>query len=298
MATIARLTYYPVKGCAGTSVPAAEVGPGGLAHDRVFQVVAPDGDFRSQRRFPALATVRPRVLDDGARLRLSAPDVKGVDDVVLDVRRDGPRHPGSTYSWHGDGVHQGAEAAEWFSALLGVPSVLIGVAPDHERVTAGDTPGTAAFADGHALLVLSESSVDALNARIRDRGGEPVPVDRFRPNVVVSGWAEPHTEDGVRAMAAGTAEFGYAQRCVRCAVPTIDQETGAKAGPEPIRTLATYRRRPEGGVVFGMKAAVLRPGQLAVGDAVIVHSWAGPSPSTAAAEPPFTATASRPAESV
>ncbi|WP_410630320.1 MOSC domain-containing protein [Amycolatopsis sp. cmx-4-83] len=293
MARIARLTYYPVKGCAGTSVPAAEVGPAGLAHDRVFQVVAPDGDFRSQRRYPALAAVRPRVLD--GTLTLSAP---GRDDLTIDVRRDGPRHPGSTFSWHGEGVHQGEAAAEWFSDLLGLPSVLIRVAPDHERVTGGEHPGTAAFADGHALLVASESSLDALNARILERGGEPVPMDRFRPNVVISGWPEAHTEDEVREMRAGTAEFGYAKQCVRCTVPMVDQETGEKAGPEPIRTLASYRRHPDGGVVFGMKAAVLRPGQVAVGDEVIVHSWAGPSPSTADAEPPLTATASRPAESV
>ena len=293
MARIARLTCYPVKGCAGTSVPVAEVGPAGLAHDRVFQVVAPDGDFRSQRRHPVLASVRPRL--SGGRLTLSAP---GFDGLVLDVRPDGPRHPGSTFSWHGTGVHQGAEAAEWFSDLLGLPSVLIGVAPDHERVTSGETPGTAAFADGHALLVASESSLDGLNARILERGSEPVLMDRFRPNVIVSGWIEPHTEDEVRTMSAGTAMFGYAKQCVRCTVPMVDQETGRKAGPEPIRTLAGYRRHPDGGVVFGMKAAVLRSGQVAVGDDVIVHSWAGPSPSTAAAEPPLTATASRPAESV
>jgi len=176
--------------------------------------------------------------------------------------------------------------------------VLIGVAPDHERVTSGETPGTAAFADGHALLVAGESSLDNLNARIRESGGEPVPMNRFRPNVVIDGWPEPHREDEIREMTAGTAKLGYAKQCVRCTVPMVDQETGAKAGPEPIRTLATYRRHPDGGVTFGMKAAVESPGQVAVGDEVIVHSWAGPSPSTAAAEPPFTATASRPAESV
>jgi uncharacterized protein YcbX len=293
MAKIARLRYYPVKGCGGTEVPAAEVTEAGLAHDRAFQVVAPDGDFRSQRRYPALAAVRPALRGD--RLALSAP---GQEDLVVDVRKDGPRHPGSTFSWHGEGVHQGKAAAEWFSDLLKMPSVLIGVAPDHERVTSGETPGTAAFADGHALLIASESSLDGLNERIAAAGGEPVPIDRFRPNIVISGWEEPHREDEVREMGAGTAKFGYAKQCVRCTVPMVDQETGAKAGPEPIRTLATYRRHPDGGVVFGMKAAVLRPGQVAVGDAVIVHSWAGPSPSTAAAEPPLTATASRPAESV
>jgi uncharacterized protein YcbX len=293
MARIARLTCYPVKACAGTDVPSAEVTPTGLAHDRVFQVIAPAGDILTQRPHPVLASVRPRVLGD--RLALSAP---GREDLVFDIRRDGPRRPVSMLAWHGEGVHQGAEAAEWFSDLLGRPAELIGVTPDHERVSGGETPGLAAFGDAHALLIASESSLDTLNERIAAAGGEPVPMDRFRPNIVISGWAEPHREDEARELAAGTAKFGYAERCVRCTVPMIDQETGAKAGPEPIRTLATYRRDPKGGVVFGMKAAVLRPGQVAVGDEVIVHSWAGPSPSKAAAEPPLTATASRPAESV
>ncbi|MFF0146529.1 hypothetical protein ATK36_3668 [Amycolatopsis sulphurea] len=294
MTTVSQLTYYPIKGCAGTSVADAEVTPAGLAHDRCFVITSPDGEFRSQRRFPVLAAVRPRVLDGGRRLALSAP---GVEDLVIEVRPDGRRQPASVFTWHGEGVHQGADAAEWFSAVLGVPSVLLGVSPAHERVTSGEIPGTTTFADGHAVLVASESSLDCLNERIAARGGEPVPMDRFRPNVVVRGWVTPYTEDSVRRLRAGGVELGYAKLCVRCAVPMVDQATGERRGPEPIRTLATYRRDVEGGVLFGMKAAVLQPGQLAVGDAVMVHSPDELSPSTVAAEPPFTATESRPAES-
>ncbi|MGV9364331.1 MOSC domain-containing protein [Amycolatopsis sp. NPDC003731] len=293
MARIARLTYYPVKSCAGIDVPSAEVTSTGLAGDRVFQVISPEGDVLTQRPHPVMAVVRPRVLGD--RLALSAP---GREDVVVDIRRDGPRRPVSMLSWHGEGVRQDPRADEWFSDLLGRPAALIGVTPDHHRVSDGVFPGLAAFGDAHALLLASESSLDNLNERIAAGQGEPVPMDRFRPNIVLAGWVEPHREDEARELTAGTARIGYAERCVRCAVPMVDQETGAKAGPEPIRTLATYRRDPQGGVVFGAKAAVLRPGQVAVGDEVIVHSWAGPSPSTAAAEPPLTATASRPAESV
>ncbi|GHG36507.1 MULTISPECIES: MOSC domain-containing protein [Amycolatopsis] len=293
MARIARLTYYPVKSCAGIDVPAAEVTLTGLPNDRVFQVITPDSEILTQRPHPVMATVRPRVLGD--RLALSAP---GREDLVVGIRRDGPRRPVSMAGWDGEGVRQDPRADEWFSGLLGRPAELIGLTPDHHRVTGGETPGAAAFPDGHALLVASESSLDTLNERIAAGQGEPVPMDRFRPNIVIAGWAEPHREDDARELTVGTARIGYAEQCVRCQVPMIDQETGAKAGPEPIRTLATYRRAPRGGVVFGMKAAVLHPGQVAVGDEVIVHSWAGPSPSTAAAEPPFTATASRPAESV
>ncbi|AIG80918.1 Hypothetical protein AJAP_40710 [Amycolatopsis japonica] len=295
MARVAKLVYYPVKGCAGTSVATADVTPAGLRFDRAWMVVSPEGEFRSQRKHPVMASIRAEVLDDGARLRLAAP---GVEELLVETVTDGPRQPAATFTWQGKGVHQGEDATEWFSDVLGLPSVFVGLAPEHERVTNGEIPGTAAFADAHAILLTSESSLDGLNERIASRGAEAVPMDRFRPNIVVAGWPEPHREDDVRSLTAGGLELGYAKVCIRCTVPMVDQETGKKAGPEPIRSLADYRREPEGGVSFGIKMAVTRPGQVAVGDEVIVHSWAGPSPSTAEAEPPFTATASRPAESV
>jgi uncharacterized protein YcbX len=122
--------------------------------------------------------------------------------------------------------------------------------------------------------MVSLSSLDGLNSRILERGGTPVPMNRFRPNIVVSGWPEPHTEDRVRRAAIGDVELTYARDCVRCAVPMVDQETGLRDGPEPTRTLATYRRDPNGGVTFGMKAAVVGTGTLAVGDKIDVLEWA------------------------
>ncbi|GAB2765106.1 MOSC domain-containing protein [Amycolatopsis magusensis] len=270
MARIAKLVHYPVKGCGGVELPVAEVTAAGIRHDRTFMAAAPDGTFRSQRRHPVLAAVRVEVLDDGARLRLRAP---GVEDLVHEVAVDGPRHAASVFTFDGKGVHQGAEAAEWFSTVIGEPSVFLRVTPEHERVTSGLTAGTAAFADGHAVLVVSESSLDSLNERIASAGGDPVPMDRFRANIVVAGWAEPHVEDTVRTFAAGGVELAYAKKCLRCTVPLVDQETGKRAGSEPIRSLAKYRRVPAGKIAFGMKAAVVRPGQLAVGDAVTVQTW-------------------------
>lgn len=271
---VAALAYYPVKGCAAVDVPRADVGPTGLVHDRAFMVVDDDGVFRSQRRTPAMAAVRVSVGADGARLALAAP---GAPDVELDVVADGPLREVSLFGkWFGPGVDQGEAAARWFSAVLGAPSRLVRVPPGHDRDSGGAHPGKVGFADGHPVLVASESSVDGLNERIRLRGADPVPMNRFRPNIVVAGWPEPHTEDRVLRMSIGGVEFGYARRAIRCAVPTVAQETGLRAGPEPIRTLAGYRREPEGGVSFGMKAAVLRPGALAVGDPVVVREWLTP----------------------
>lgn len=272
MATVAGLTYYPVKGMAGVDVDAAEVTETGLRHDRSFMLVNPaDGVFLSQRVLPAMAAVRPRVQDD--RLVLAA---DGFDEVEVEVVEDGPRREVSLFNkWFGVAVDQGEVAAKWCTAALGRPAALVRVTPEHDRNGWGRYPGKAGFADAHALLVTSLSSLDGLNQRILERGGEPVPMNRFRPNVVVTGWPEPHTEDRVELARIGTVEIGHSTRAIRCAVPTVDQATGLKSGPEPTRTLASYRREPSlgGGVSFGAKYAVRTPGRIALGDEVLVHNW-------------------------
>jgi hypothetical protein len=159
--------------------------------------------------------------------------------------------------------------------VLDRPCRLVRVPPDHDRDGWGEHPGKVGFADAHAVLVTAESSLAELNRRIRARGAAPVPMNRFRPNVVVSGWPDPFTEDLARLLTVGTVTLGYATRAVRCQVPMVDQDTGRKAGPEPTRTLADFRREPElGGVSFGIKTAVLAPGLLAVGDEITVRRWA------------------------
>lgn len=270
-AVVSELVYYPVKGCAGVSLPAARCTETGIAGDRSFMLVDPDGVFRSQRRTPAMAVLRPRLTD--GRLAVDAP---GVDGIELDVAVDGPRLPVSLFGkWFGVGVDQGDTAAKWFSAALDLPCRLVRVPPEHDRDGWGEHPGKVGFADAHAVLVASESSLDNLNRRIAERGATGVPMNRFRPNVVVSGWPEPHTEDRFRLMTIGGVEFGFSTRAIRCAVPMIAQDTGLRRGPEPTRTLADYRREPKfgGGVSFGAKAAVLASGEIAVGDDVVVREW-------------------------
>lgn len=262
------LHYYPIKACGGITVDRASVGPTGLEHDRVFTVVDDDGVCLTQREHPVLAAVRVAVLDGGLGLR--AP----IGQLDFDVQYDGKRLPVTVFRHHGDAVDQGDAAADWFSTLLRVSARLVRIPPDHHRPASGETPGLAAFPDGHAITVASVSSLDDLNDRILEGGREPVPMSRFRPNIVVSGWPEPFTEDRVRRMTAGSTSFGFAKRDIRCSVTLVDQDTGGKAGPEPIRTLSAYRRDPDdGGVSFGMKAAVTVAGDIAAGDPVDVHAW-------------------------
>lgn len=261
---VSELVVYPVKGCGGHSVASSVVEPTGLHDDRMMMLVDDDGVFLSQRKIPEMAALRPSLVDSSLSI--------GGESFPVVV--DGPRVPVVVHTWQGSGIDQGDAAAAYFSHALGKSVRLVRTPPDLHRETTGETTGLVGYADGNALLVLSLSSLDGLNERILERGGEPVPMNRFRPNVVVSGWPEPHTEDRVRRAAIGDVELAYAKDCVRCAVPMVDQETGLKDGPEPIRSLATYRRDPDGGVTFGMKAQVVRTGTISVGDKIDVLEWA------------------------
>ncbi|MFB6663885.1 MOSC domain-containing protein [Streptomyces parvus] len=290
MATVVDLITYPVKGCAGTSVDSTHLTPAGLAHDRSFMVVDVDGVFRTQRRDPRLALVLPTVSADGSRLTLvsTEPD-SGHGALHLEVTTSAPRRDVDLFGATYQGIDQGDEAAAWLTEFLGAPSRLVRVPPEHDRKTDGLTPGTSGYADSSAVHLLSRASLAHLHARLAERGASPLAEDRFRPNIIIDSlpegtrgsrgeraadWAsEPHAEDRIRRAAIGAAELGYTKLAVRCAVTLVDQEAGARGGPEPLRTLADYRRFSVGGVVFGTKFAVLRPGKLSVGDEVTVEEW-------------------------
>jgi uncharacterized protein YcbX len=267
-ASISELISYPVKGCAGVPLGEATLTEAGLAHDRAFMVVDRDGRFRSQRRDPRLALIRPAIDPGGEHLVLRAP---GLDDLDIAVDRDSPGGKVELFGTLYGGVDQGDEAAAWLSSVLGAASRLVRVPPDHDRTTGGRVPGTSGYADSSPVHALSRATLDELNRRVP---GPPVPMSRFRPNIVIDGWDEPHLEDRADRVVAGDAELGYARLAIRCAVTLVDQRRGVRSGPEPLRTLATYRRAAAGGVAFGAKFSVLRPGRLAVGDAWTVLAWA------------------------
>jgi uncharacterized protein len=259
------LTVYPIKSCGGTPVLDSVVTPRGLDHDRTFLVVAADGRPRRLRSDPGLAVVRPRVLDDGDALELAAP---GHDPLVVEVRRTGARR-GDPFT----GIDQGRAAAAWFSAVLGADSHLVRLPPDWRRRTEGALPGAAGYADSTAVHLVSRSSVRALNDRLLADGHAAISTTRLRPNVVVDGWSAPHVEDRVRRLHGGSAEFGWAEDTPRCAVVGVDPERGVRTGSEPLRTMASYRRVGSE-IVFGVNLVVLRPGRMAVGDEIVVGSWA------------------------
>jgi MOSC domain-containing protein len=249
---VSELVCYPIKGCTGVALERSEVTLAGLRHDRTFALVDPSGESLWQGAVPKMAVVRARLTAEG--IGLSAPgapdlevDTTGGRTIAVDVEK-----------WQGKGIDQGDAAAEWLAELLDVPVRLV-----------RQPPAVRTGADPTALLVTSQSSLDGLNARIVAKGAAPVPMTRFRPNVIVTGWTDAHTEDRVARMTVGTAELGFGELAIRCAVTMVDQPTGTRAGPEPLRTLADYRREPDG-VTFGLKATVHTPGHIAVGDRVTI----------------------------
>lgn len=281
MASVLELITYPVKACAGTSVAATTLTDAGLAHDRTFMVLDETGEARTQRRNPRLALVKPEVSAGGDRMTLTAPGVEPIEfETVRDTGHDSSRRPSNDprrrevtlFGRPLGGIDQGDPAADWFTEVLGAPSRLVRVPPDHDRISDGQTPGPVGYADGFAILLASPPSLDLLNERLAERGGQPLPMDRFRPNIVVGGWDRPHTEDLARRIGIGGAELGYARLCLRCAVTMVDQASAVPSGPEPIRALSGYRRA-NGGVAFGANFSVTKPGDLAVGDEVRVSSW-------------------------
>ncbi|WP_329027494.1 MOSC domain-containing protein [Streptomyces sp. NBC_01423] len=277
MAGVTELICYPVKGCAGTPVSEAVLTPAGLAYDRAFMVISEDGVFRTQRRDPRLALIRPAISADGRRLVLDlADDADGHGAVRIDVTTSAPRRDVDLFGTAFRGIDQGDDVAAWLSGVLGTPSRLVRVPPEHDRIADGLVPGPSGYADSSAVHLLPAASLDLLNRRMAERGAPPLPMDRFRPNIVVDGddWAAvPHAEDRARRITVAGTELGYAKLAVRCAVTLVAQEAGARRGPEPLRTLAGYRRAASGGVVFGAKFSVITPGKLSVGDEVTVTEW-------------------------
>ncbi|MBX3736481.1 MAG: MOSC N-terminal beta barrel domain-containing protein [Candidatus Didemnitutus sp.] len=270
------LFIYPVKSCRGLALAAAEVDELGLAGDRRFLVVDEAGKFLTQRTHPRMAQIATAL--DADRLTLSA---EGAGAVAVPRAPDTQAPLRRVTVWKHSGLQAedcGPEVAQWLSDFLGLRLALVRIGPAFERNVlkkAGRPGDRFSFADGSPVLVTGEASLADLNDRIVESGGEPVPMERFRPNVVVSG-AAPFAEDDWPRVRGGDVVLRAAGKSDRCIVTTTDQHTGQR-GKEPLRTLATFRRDPiePTSVYFGANFInESKRGTLRVGDAVVVEAGA------------------------
>lgn len=263
---LAAIHVHPVKSARGISVPRAEVGPTGLRHDRRWMIVDRSARFVSQREDPRLGRIAPRLDEDGERLLLHAP---GAGELALPLRPDSGE-PRTVTVWEDEVMARdcGDAAAAWLATVLGGPYRLVVLPDDAVRPVdpAYARPGDrVSFADGFPYLLAAEASLDDLNRR----AGTRLTMERFRPNLVVAGGA-PFAEDAWSRIRIGAVPFRVAKPCARCVVPTLDPDT-QEAGPEPLRTLATFRK-VKGKVLFGQNLLPDGGGVVQVGDAVVVDS--------------------------
>ena len=260
MISVSNLTYYPIKACRGFDVDETQVERMGFANDRRMMVVTPEGEFLTQREHAKLALVTPTLKND--TVTLSAPNF---DSIQFGIQTSGTRTPVNIWKSKGVGaIDQGDESAQWFSDWLGAPVRLVRIDPNFKRrlnpdyaVNAEDHTG---FADGYPILIISEASLQDLNSRLD--ASRPLPMNRFRPNLVVKG-CEPFAEDTWKRIRINGMEMALVKPCPRCVVTTIDKET-LKQDKEPLKTLNTYRNQ-NGGAMFGMNVIPLSEGQIKVG---------------------------------
>jgi uncharacterized protein YcbX len=264
--SVTGLYVYPVKSCAGTALDRAELGPRGILHDREFMVVSPDHRFLTQRELPCLALVHPTITASGLRL-----EAEGMSPLAHCPTDAGPRHQVVVWRDTVPAVDQGNAVADWFSTFLQTSVRLVRMPADVVRavdpVFARRDTDQVGFADGYPLLLISEESLADLNARM----DTPLPMNRFRPNVVVRGWGTPFGEDCWREVRIGSVAFDVVKACARCITTTTDQHT-AERGAEPLATLATYRRIPRG-VLFGQNLIYAERGVISVGDGLEVRCF-------------------------
>jgi uncharacterized protein len=268
-ATLAALYYYPIKSCAGIQIEQAELDPCGIVHDRELMLVeAATGEFLTQRELPHMALIRPTIKN--GQLQVDAP---GMPALVAPLVTAGPSQKVEIWSSKCQAVDQGADPAKWFSEYLGIECRLVRMASDFARRVdsryALSQQDQVNFSDGYPFLLISQESLDDLNSRL----AEPLPMNRFRPNIVIAGSGVPFCEDRLKRVNIGSVTFNIVKPCARCPITTTDQTT-AEVGHEPLKTLATFRRF-NGKVMFGQNLIHENQATLKVGDKVEVLELKG-----------------------
>ena len=256
---VTELWIYPIKSCGGIRVARARVGKTGFELDRAWMLMEGQ-QMLTQRENPKLAQFRASF--EGDCVRIEGPS----GALLLDPKHEPTQPSFQTAVWYGvvEVVEESPEASRFFTGALGRTVRLVRFAKESERVRQKPRIQTkvfrVGFADGAPFLLTNEGSLRALQQEING----PLPMNRFRPNIVVSGCG-PFEEDTWQRVRIGEVELALVKPCSRCEVTTIDQSSTAR-GKEPLRTLATFRRVAGSKVMFGMNVIPLNEGQIRVGD--------------------------------
>lgn len=277
MAILTDITLYPIKSCAGIALQEAVLTRDGLmseqVYDREWMVVDADGRFLTQREHPRMALIVPRI--KASTLELRAPGMLRLEiELGLPHPQLAPMLDVQLWDETVRAYDCDAATASWFSKAIGVPCRLVRFHPDVVRATStkwtGGIAASTMFADGYPVVIAGQASLDDVNEKLRAIGRAPVPMDRFRPNLVI-GEIGAFEEDYADFLQFGATTLKPVKPCSRCPIPSVDQATG-EIGPDPLDVMQGYRAKPEldGAICFGMNAIVTAGGdeRLVVGQEV------------------------------
>jgi hypothetical protein len=268
--TVTSIHVYPIKSCRAIDLKAARLDELGLSFDRRLMVVdAETSRFLTQREEPRMALIAPQL--GPTSLQVTAPNMP---QLKVDTRREGQRRDVTVWGFTGPAEDCGENAASWISSVLERACRLVRWADDVQREVSPKRVGPGvltAFTDGYPILITNESSLADLNGRAKER----VPMNRFRPNIVIKG-AAPFAEDTWKRIRVGEVEIDVVKPCSRCAITTVDA-ISAKRGKEPLATLATFRLY-EKETWFGQNCIHRSLGSIRVGDTVEVLETGPASP--------------------
>lgn len=265
MPVITELNLYPIKSCAGIALQQAQLTEAGLSselvYDREWMVIGENSMPLTQRAWPQMALIRPRLKADVLEVR--APGMLALE-ITLDLPDPAQTPRLDSHVW-GDpvvGLDCGDLCATWFSKAIGTPCRLVRFPPDAARHASAKWTGAhqapLMFADGYPLLVIGQSSLDDANQKLQAAGREPLPMNRFRPNLVLAD-CPPYEEDYAASIGSDQIEIKPVKPCSRCSFTAVDQATGTP-GPNPLDILQSFRANAllDGEVSFGMNCIITK----------------------------------------
>jgi uncharacterized protein YcbX len=261
MLTVSGLYIYPIKSLGGFSLPAATLTDRGFQYDRRWMLIDENNRFLSQREVSSMAFLNATVQEE----HLLVTDKRTMDLIMI------PYEPLTSETtmvsvWDDNCLAQRVsdEADAWFSQHLNIPCRLVYMPDSTQRTVDAEyahNKEITSFSDGYPLLIIGQASLDDLNSRL----ASPLPMNRFRPNIVFTGGL-PFQEDDMKQFNIGDIQFSGVKPCARCVITTIDQETGVKA-KEPLKTLNTYRTKNQK-TYFGQNLLFNGSGTISVGDII------------------------------
>lgn len=264
---LSELNIYPIKSLKGIPLKSSIVEDRGLQFDRRWMLINENNEFMTQRGWPKMATLAVEIVGDGLRVSENAEN----KHVIPYAPDNGTKANVKIWKNRCKANVYDAAINEWFSDVLKEPCQLVLMPeettrkiPHHYAVHSGDR---VSFADGYPFLLIGEGSLAELNSRLE----KPLPMNRFRPNFVVSG-SDAFAEDAWKKIKIGETVFHVVKPCGRCIITTTDQEKGIRPNNEPLKTLAAYRTGKIGKknkILFGQNLIADKAGAVVkVGDKI------------------------------